>query len=68
MNEDMVIDGVENAQNPKSEIPDGFNANYLKIYYGDTFFCLVLYEDSDAALIVDCVIVNYTCGYNKAWK
>ncbi|KAL3614633.1 hypothetical protein CASFOL_041528 [Castilleja foliolosa] len=35
--EDMVIDGVEAVQKPDNEIPDGFNANYLKLYYGKFF-------------------------------
>lgn len=35
--EDMVIDGVETAQKQNYEVPDGFNANYLKIYYGDIY-------------------------------
>ncbi|KAL8487802.1 hypothetical protein ACS0TY_024211 [Phlomoides rotata] len=34
MSEDMVIDGVKR---PNQQIPDGFNANYLKIYYGNFF-------------------------------
>lgn len=36
--EDMLIDGNE-AEAPRQKqgnaIPDGFNANYLKVYYGD---------------------------------
>lgn len=28
--DDMVIDGPEQA----NAVPDGFNANYLRIYYG----------------------------------
>ncbi|KAL6553676.1 hypothetical protein OROGR_007518 [Orobanche gracilis] len=32
--EDMVVDRVETEQKTSNEIPDGFNANYLKIYYG----------------------------------
>ncbi|CAA0810568.1 Unknown protein [Striga hermonthica] len=35
--EDMVIDGVEAGQKQNNEIPDGFNSNYLKIYYGKFF-------------------------------
>lgn len=31
MSEDMEIDGVKK---PSDRIPDGFNANYLRIYYG----------------------------------
>ena len=42
--EDMVIDGVEKGNKTNYEVPDGFNSNYLKIYYGITFlfvlFCL----------------------------
>lgn len=38
--EDMVIDGLENGNKPNYEIPDGFNSNYLKTYYGNTLFCL----------------------------
>ncbi|XP_011101033.1 DNA primase small subunit [Sesamum indicum] len=37
MVEDMVIDGVGTEQKPSSEFPEGFNANYLKIYYGKLF-------------------------------
>ncbi|KAK4381602.1 DNA primase small subunit [Sesamum angolense] len=37
MGEDMVIDGAGTEQKPSSEFPDGFNANYLKIYYGKLF-------------------------------
>lgn len=36
--DNMVIDGQE-AESPEKKnvdvIPDGFNANYLKVYYGD---------------------------------
>ncbi|PIN21008.1 hypothetical protein CDL12_06298 [Handroanthus impetiginosus] len=35
--EDMVIDGGDAEQKIDDGIPDGFNANYLKIYYGKFF-------------------------------
>ncbi|KAL6549869.1 hypothetical protein OROMI_020357 [Orobanche minor] len=35
--EDMVIDRVETDQKIDNEIPDEFNTNYLKIYYGKFF-------------------------------
>ncbi|EYU23367.1 hypothetical protein MIMGU_mgv1a0062362mg, partial [Erythranthe guttata] len=37
MNTDMAIDGVETDRKRNHEIPDGFNPNYLKIYYGRFF-------------------------------
>lgn len=33
--EDMEIDGVKSEKKTSNEIPDGFNANFLKIYYGN---------------------------------
>lgn len=47
---DMVIEG--NEQKPKNIVSDGFDANYLKIYYGEPFmpfpcfrnFCVELFH------------------------
>jgi hypothetical protein len=39
--EDMVIDEIEPVNGERTEmnaVPDGFNATYLKVYYGNTYF------------------------------
>lgn len=41
--EGMEIDGAEKAPKANYEIREGFNANYLKIYYGETFVCSLLF-------------------------
>lgn len=35
--DDMLIDGCEPEQPGGNSVPDGFNTNYLKIYYGKLF-------------------------------
>ncbi|XP_043715400.1 DNA primase small subunit-like [Telopea speciosissima] len=35
--EDMLIDGCEPEQRQQNAVPEGFNANYLKLYYGKLF-------------------------------
>ncbi|KAA8528242.1 hypothetical protein F0562_035507 [Nyssa sinensis] len=35
--DDMQIDGCETEQMQDNAVPDGFNANYLKVYYGKLF-------------------------------
>lgn len=39
--DDMLIDGFEHEQPQGNAIPDGFNANYLKVYYGNGFYCVL---------------------------
>ncbi|XP_043703824.1 DNA primase small subunit-like [Telopea speciosissima] len=35
--DDMLIDGCEPGQRQRNAVPEGFNANYLKLYYGKLF-------------------------------
>lgn len=32
--DDMLIDGHEIEKRQDTSVPDGFNANYLRVYYG----------------------------------
>lgn len=33
--DDMLIDGCEPEHPQENAVPDGFNADYLKVYYGN---------------------------------
>ncbi|XAR69722.1 hypothetical protein NMG60_11001424 [Bertholletia excelsa] len=42
--DDMLIDGCEPQQLHENAVPEGFDANYLKVYYGKLFPCSDIFK------------------------
>lgn len=55
---DMVIDG--NEQKPKNTVSDGFDANYLKIYYGELVIHFRFVRNFRIELIVPSNLVYFS--------